>query len=53
MPLIHPRWLDEEVEQLDSVISLAQTVEPPILSTPVPQYGVMDFANDAGRAAGQ
>ena len=29
-----------------------QTVELPIISTPAPQYGVMDFAKDAGRAAG-
>lgn len=33
-------------------IGRTQTVEPPIISTPAPQYGVMDFAKDAGRAAG-
>jgi hypothetical protein len=31
----------------------AQTVEPPTLSTQTPQYGVKDFAKDAGRAVGQ
>jgi hypothetical protein len=29
------------------------TVETPTISTPAPQYGVMDFAKDAGRVAGQ
>jgi hypothetical protein len=31
----------------------AQVIEPPALSTPTPQYGVMDFAKDAGKAVGQ
>jgi hypothetical protein len=30
-----------------------ETIEPPIISTPAPQYGVMDLARDAGRVAGQ
>lgn len=34
-------------------VTLAPTVELPTVNTPEPQYGVMDFVADAGRAAGQ
>jgi hypothetical protein len=33
-------------------VERTQAIEPPIVSTPAPEYGVTDFLKDTGRAAG-